>query len=823
MRSILFSLLLAFVATLSSADTSETNGPVSIEEKTTGMQKHEGFFRFYWDDAEGKIWLELEPTEEEFLYVTSLPHGVGSNDIGLDRGQLDNIRVVFFRRVGPKVLLIQPNYAYRAVSDDPDERTAVAQSFAVSTLYGFEVVAETDDRVLVDATSFLLRDATRVSRSLKRAKQGSFRLDQTRSALDMSATGNFPDNTEISAMLTFSADSAGAWLRQVAPTPEDISVVQRHSFIRLPDDNYIPRRFDPRSGFFGIDYMDFATPIAEPIRQRFIARHRLVKKESDAALSAPVEPIIYYVDRGVPEPIRSALVEGASWWREAFEAAGYKDAFEVHVLPEGADPMDVRYNVIQWVHRATRGWSYGGAIIDPRTGEIIKGHVSLGSLRVRQDYLIAEGLLGPYTAEGVGSPEMLRMSLARLRQLSAHEVGHTLGLRHNFAASANGRASVMDYPYPYAQLGDDGQVDLSAAYDSGIGEWDMATIIYGYREFSAGVNETAELNNHLEQVFSSGLNYLSDADARSGGSASPLAHLWDNGSNAVDELNRIMKLRRHLLDGFAEKNLAFGRPMAMLEQSLVPIYMFHRYQIAAASKVLGGLEYDYSIRDGQSHLVSPVAGDAQRLALEALLETISPEALALPETLIELIPPHTIGYRQERESFRRRTGATFDPLAAAETAADLSVSMILQRHRAARLVEYHSRDTDLPGLGEVVDKLVTATFKSGRDENYYGEIARVVDNIVVHHLIALAADQSTSRQVQAIAFTKLKELADWIEGETSKTRSTGQRSHLIYARSQIDLFLEDPSEYQPYHPVAPPAGSPIGADACCFGNPGDAF
>ena len=278
-----------------------------------------------------------------------------------------------------------------------------------------------------------------------------------------------------------------------------------------------------------MSYADYATPIQDPLVKRFIIRHRLRKKDPTAPLSDPVQPIVYYVDRGAPEPIRSALIEGASWWSQAFVAAGYKNAFQVKELPEGVDPMDVRYNVIEWVHRSTRGWSYGTSIIDPRTGEIIKGHVSLGSLRVRQDFLIAQGLVEAYANGATPDPRLLELSLARLRQLAAHEVGHTLGLQHNFAASTQNRASVMDYPPPLVSIDSKGNIDLSQAYATGIGAWDKRTILYGYREFPNGTDEAAGLASILQENIAQGLRYLTDADARPPGSANPFAHLWDSG------------------------------------------------------------------------------------------------------------------------------------------------------------------------------------------------------------------------------------------------------------------------------------------------------
>ncbi|MEM9897601.1 MAG: zinc-dependent metalloprotease, partial [Bacteroidota bacterium] len=653
-----------------SANTKRVNG---IADFTANMQKQEGFFDFYYDEDAGKIFLEVDKIDQEFLYVNSLAAGVGSNDIGLDRGQLGDERVVKFEKHGNKLLLIQPNYDYRAVSDNQDEIKSVAEAFASSVLGGFEIKTKNSDAYLIDLTNFLMKDSHGVSGRLRASNQGNFVVDRSRSAIYMDGTFNFPKNTEFESLLTFSGDAKGWWLRSVTPTPDAVTVRTHHSFIELPDDNYSPRVFDPRSGFFNISYQDYATAIEEPLVKKFIVRHRLRKKDPNAVMSEAVEPIIYYVDRGAPEPIRTALIEGASWWNQAFEAAGYKDAFQVKVMPEGAHPLDVRYNVIQWVHRSTRGWSYGGGVTDPRTGEMLKGHVSLGSLRVRQDFLIATGLLQPYENGDERPDEMTEMALSRLRQLSAHEVGHTLGLAHNFASSVNQRASVMDYPHPYVKTDNQGNIDLSEAYDDKIGVWDKVTIAYGYSDFPEGENEE-KLNEILKEAFNDDLEYITDQDARPANGLHPSAHLWDNGTNAATELNRMMKIRRVILDKFSENAIRKGMPMSSIEEALVPIYLFHRYQVDATSKLIGGLNYSYALRGEDGTVSEMVPTSDQMDALDALLNTVKLESLKLSEELLNKIPPRAFGYGRSRETFQSKTGPAFDYLAAVETAASVPFS-----------------------------------------------------------------------------------------------------------------------------------------------------
>ncbi len=801
-------VVFTFTATLSPAQGRKKTAPPA--SKTAGMQKFTGYFTFYYDSKRGKLFLLIDKFDTEFLYVNSLAAGIGSNDIGLDRGQLGSEKVVKFTRVGPKVLLIQPNYSYRAESDNPAEKRAVEEAFAQSVLWGFTVAMEDENGILVDATDFLLRDAHNVSGRLQRTGQGSYRLDKSRSALYPAQIKAFPENVEFEATLTFTGTPKGNYIRSVTPTPSAVTVRQHHSFIKLPDPNYTPRKFDPRAGYFAIAYMDYAAPIDQPLRKRFIARHRLQKKDPAAAKSEPVEPIIYYLDRGAPEPVRSALMDGARWWNQAFEAAGYINAFQVKLMPADADPMDVRYNLIQWVHRSTRGWSYGGSIMDPRTGEIIKGHVTLGSLRVRQDFLIAVGLLSPYKSDGVPDT-MKEMALARIRQLAAHEVGHTIGLAHNYSASMDGRASVMDYPHPYITV-KDGQLDFSNAYDTKIGAWDKVSIAYGYQDFPAGVNEDKALEEILQEAYQKqGLSFISDQDARPLGSAHPRAHLWDNGSNAAEELLRVLEVRQIALANFSESNIAKGRPMATLEEALAPVYFFHRYQTEATAKVIGGLYYTYALRgDGQvpTRLVPPAE---QKQALEALLKTIDPATLALREDLLRLIPPRPLGYSRSRETVKIRTGLTFDPLAAAEAAADMSVALLLRPERASRLVEYHSRDANQPGLSYVLQQLLQATWKSQPLTGYPGEIRHAVNAVTLKNILYLVADNKASEQARAIAYRQLTDLRTWAAKQQEAVKDPGEKAALAFAVFQIDTFTANPNEFKRLAPLTPPDGSPIGS------------
>lgn len=779
----------------------------SIASKTAGMKKYPGYFTYYYDDETGKVWLEIDKLNQEFLYVNSLSAGLGSNDIGLDRGQLGGERIAYFSKQGPKVMLVQPNLAYRATTDNPNEKRAVEESFAQSILWGFKAEAADGNKVLVDATDFLLRDAHDVIGNIKRTRQGNYRLDASRSALYLPRTKNFPKNSEFEATLTFTGgEDAGRFVREVAPDVQALTLRQHHSFIQLPDNNYKPRVADPRAGYFGISYLDYATPVGENIEKHFIARHRLQKKDPSAKVSEAVKPIVYYVDNGAPEPIRTALVEGARWWNQAFEAAGYKDAFRVEVLPDSADPMDVRYNIIQWVHRSTRGWSYGASVQDPRTGEIIKGHVSLGSLRVRQDYLIAEGLLAPYEEGKPVSKAMMDMALARIRQLSAHETGHTLGIMHNYAANNN--ASVMDYPHPQVSLDRAGKIDISHAYDTGIGDWDKVAVTYGYQDFPKGVNEKKELDEILAKGRKDGLLFISDRDARAPGGAHPVAHLWDNGASAAEELLNVLRVREKALQNFSEKNIKPGAAMSTLEDVLVPVYNYHRYQTEAAAKLIGGVNYTYAVR-GDGQLVTEVLDQReQQKALDALLKTISPETLTLPEHIISLIPPRAPGLRSSRELFEKRTGLTFDPLAAAEASADFSVSFLLHPERASRLVELGARGNSL-SLLDVTKQLVDNTWKSPRRKGLQEQVQLQTEQVVLTHLLALANNENASYGARAVATAALQDLKGYIESRQRSYKQDAYQAHLTFALDR--LTRPGSEEVKPSRALDLPPGSPIGS------------
>jgi Met-zincin/Domain of unknown function (DUF5117)/Domain of unknown function (DUF5118) len=786
--------------------------PVSITEKTKNFTKKEGFFNFYIDEQSARIYLEIKNLNQEFLYVNSLPAGLGSNDIGLDRGQLGNERIVFFEKVGKKLLLTQPNYKYRAISNDPNEKRAVKDSFAASILWGFPLEAEENGSYLVEITDFLLRDSHEIVNTLKNAKQGTYQLNASRSALYFPRTKNFPLNSEFEATLTFTGGlDAGNFVQTVAPSAEALTVRTHHSFMQLPDSEYVKRPFDPRSSFYGVSYYDFATPVSEPIEKYFIARHRLKKKNPSAAISEALKPIVYYLDNGTPEPIRSALLDGARWWNQAFEAAGYKDAFQVKVLPDDADPMDCRYNVINWVHRSTRGWSYGSSVIDPRTGEIIKGHVTLGSLRVRQDYLIATGLLSPYQNGEPADDKMMEMALQRLRQLAAHEVGHTLGIMHNYSASINNKASVMDYPHPQIKLNANNEIDLTDAYTNEIGDWDKVAITYGYQDFPPNTDEKAALNLILKNGIDRGLLFLTDQDARPEGSVSATAHLWDNGTDPVSELNSMLKIREVALNNFSLNSLKPNLPMAFLEDALVPIYNLPRYQVEAACKIIGSQNYTYALKNDGQVPVTIVPKTVQITALNSILESISPQKLAISDKILSLIPPRPAGYSRSRELFNKRIGLSFDPLSAAESAASLPIGLLLNVERANRLAINGSNANGF-GLSEMLKIIYTKVFTdsrlSGRIAGFEELIQMQNEQLIIGHLLALSTNENASYQTKAISKLTISNWQKAFEKLKLTAKTENQIAHLSYLIDQI----KNPDTIRKITPKAMAPGAPIGCE-----------
>ena len=784
------------------------------------LVKFEGFFDFYYDTASDKIYLEVEKLDSDFLYISSLATGIGSNDIGLDRGQLGNERLVSFQKAGNKLLLIQPNLSFRATTDNKAEENSIKEAFAKSVIYGFKILETNDNKHLVDFTSFLMQDKHGVADRLKLAKQGVYKIDKTKSAIELDHTKSFPKNSEFEALLTFSGKPTGKLITSgVSPDPSLVSVIQHHSFVELPDDEYKPREFDPRSGALAISFMDYATPVEDEITKKYITRHRLEKIDPNLDYSEAKEPIIYYLDPGTPEPVRSALIEGASWWNQAYEAIGFKNAFQVKILPEDADPMDCRYNVIQWVHRSTRGWSYGASVVDPRTGEIIKGHVSLGSLRIRQDFLIAQALLSKPFVDDNNNDPMLEMAIARIKQLSAHEVGHTIGFAHNFAASTNNRSSVMDYPHPLIKILDD-KIDLSEAYAEGIGDWDKVSVAYSYSEFDSE-NEKVELKNILDNAYANGLRFITDSDARANNGAHANAHLWDNENDIVKGLNDILLVRNKAINDFSKFNIKSFETYSKLEDVFVPLYFLHRYQTEAVVKLIAGLDYNYATRDDNQTVVNDVSFSRQSKALASIIKTLEVKNLAIPKSKLELFPPRAYNYPRTRESFKSMTGVSFDPFSAVSTASEMSLSLLLNPERMNRLIVQSSLSKNPwqnMNLNYLLTTLTNNTFKTKYNFNsknydkYMFENQQVINNNYLKFLLNLASNKKSFFQVKSVANKEIRNIATFLSSKKNKN---------IYSSEYLNTirkFNTKPELFELISSPKIPDGSPIGSTHCNLTN-----
>lgn len=785
-----------------------TLGTLCYAQQNDTISKFQGFFDFTYQKKKGTILLDIKEFDVPFLYVHSLTTGVGSNDIGLDRGQLGEGVVVSFRKIGSRILLVQQNLGYRAETDNQKEKNSIRQAFAESVLFGFESKKNDKGGYTIDITSFLVQDTHGIASRLKSQGEGTYKIDTTRSVITLDRTKAFPKNVEFEALTTYVGTPEGRKVASVTPDAKAITVTQHHSFVRLPEKEYVKRPFDPRSGALYMQYADYASPVYEPLHKRYILRHRLEKKNPNATLSEAKEPIVYYLDPATPEPVRSALLEGARWWNQAFENIGYTNAFQVKMLPEGADPMDLRYNVIQWVHRSTRGWSYGASIIDPRSGEILKGHVSLGSLRIRQDFMIAQALSDkPFSESDTNHNDMLEMALARIRQLSAHEVGHTLGFAHNFAASVKDRASVMDYPHPVFQLKDN-KVDFTNAYATDIGSWDKVTVAYSYGAILPGESEKLYLNSVLDTAFAKGHQFITDTDARAAGGASASAHLWDNGKNPVEELNHLLKVRNVALQNFSKDNIRSGEPYSVLEDVFVPLYVLHRYQVEAVTKLIGGVAYSYALKDTKQpfHIMPD---SVQSAALEASIQTITSEVLLIPEKIQKLFPPRAYGYPRTRESFSSRSGVTFDVLGVAASSAKHTLGLLLHPDRASRLIQQKVTGASKIGFEEVLQS-VWESLSRESSSSYKNAIRHQVQNVFLDQLFELT-NKSKDPLVRSGIYMFLQQVQQGFTRNQLKKSATAN-----YINRRIQLFLTEPEKVEPL-PVAPlPDGSPIGTEPCIY-------
>lgn len=815
--SLLLALLMSGATPVMAAEAGAAPAARQIADVTRGLQSRPGFIDVWRDIDKGRVLLSVAALEQPFLLVSSLPYALGSNDVGLDRAQSGEMRMVRFEKHGARLFLVQDNTNYVANSADRDERAAVRESFSNSVLWSGEIVASDKERHLVDFSSFLLTDRHGIAARLAGAKQGAYAIDPARSAVLAAEAKTFPDNVELEALLTFAGPGQAEFVKQVGADPASLSMRQRISMVRLPAaDAWRPRAYHPYSGGFDTSYVDFATPLASSIDVHWQVRHKLEKTDLSAAVSTVKKPIVYYVDRGAPEPVRSALIQGASWWASAFDKAGFKDAYRVELLPEGVDAQDIRYNVISWVHRATRGWSYGNALTDPRTGQILRGAVTLGSQRVRQDILIAEALLAPYGKGSAADKQKLaeQMALARLRQLAAHEVGHTLGFAHNFAASRMGNGSVMDYPHPILKLNAQGEVDLSNAYGVGVGPWDDYIVKYIYGDFGSGEREQAALAKLRADARAAGMLYSSDQDDRVPGASHPDGLLWDFGPDTLKTWDQLGAVRQRALQTFSVDVLPDARQIGELEARLVPVYLLQRYQGEAVARLIGGGDFDYTsagdVKAGITRAgIKATPPEVQRQAISRLTDSLRAEYLALPANVLDILTPPAAGYGRNREYFDTRMESVFDAFSIAESAAAHTTGFLLNAERLNRLAWQHARDSKLPGVQEVLTQLLQKTWK--RDavpaSVIGGEAVQLAANWVVSDsLLRLLDGGQLHPQVAAEVRQSARELIQWLQKNPGKGVTADSRKQ---AADYVMAYLADPRSVKLRAAPTVPPGAPI--------------
>ena len=779
--------------------------------------------------AEGRILVTLPAPDAagvsgRYLYAPSLRTGLGSATLRLDRGMLGPERILAFKRMGKKVAVVFENTKFRATGDAGTAEGG-RTSFPTSIVAMLELIStEPGGGLVVDLAPFLTRDTVGIAEALNDSgvPYGSaggsagggrgFRLVDGLSAADPTSLKAFPDNVEVDALQTYASDQPGREVERIAEQmPGQLGFTVHHSFIRLPAPGFVSRKFDIRSGAGGQQYYDYGTPLGQDVVQQLANRFRLEKTDPAAARSTVKKPIVFYIDRAAPEPIRTALLEGVNYWKASFEKAGFIDGFRAELLPEGADPLDVRYSMVNWSNRLTRGWSYGGGIADPRTGEIVKGNVVIGALRVRQDMIIFEGLVGTAGNNTGTGQDPVRAALDRIRQLGAHEVGHAIGFMHNFAGSTQDRTTVMDYPGPRVLL-TDGRIDLSDAYAKGGGAWDDFTVDWLYGQPAPGVDPDTAARRKALAIHASGIRFVTDIDGRAPDTPSPWGSMWDDGPDPVAHLVHMAAVRTAAIAGFGPAVLRPGEALSNLRRKFVPVWLLHRYAVDAAGKLVGGIDYAYAVAGDNHAPPAPVPAATQLAALDAMLATLSTEALTVPNALVLPLssPVNGGGDPQfDQEVFRNAGSAAFDPLVAADVAAQITLDSLLAPARLTRVHEQHRRDPALPGLDVVLDRLTAATFDSRRNA-----VGRRVAWRTAITMAETARAKPTPPEIAAALNDRLRRIAVGLGKGIGEDATWGR--HLATLLGDEDLLAAELAK-RSAAPAIPP-GMPIGGDTGWFGN-----
>ncbi len=762
----------------------------------TGLERREGFVPMLWDAEQGRLFFELTRFDQDILYFTSVAKGSGSGSVGLEWAGGGEGGVIQFQRIGPKVMVVQKNLRFRAGTGGPGIEKGIDASFPDSIIASLPIIRSDAGKVIVDATPLVVRDAAGFAAASAGGGRGggrggpqavelvagtTWRFDPTRSAIYLPHTKGFPKNSEVEVTVTYEALTGGA---RTTPEARVLTGRLHYSFVEPPT-GYKPREADPRIGVQGIRFIDYSRPPTSTNAVEWVRRHRLEKKDPTAALSEPKQPIIYYLDAAVPEPTRSAMKDGFLWWNKAFEAAGFKNALQIRDTPPDMDPMDVRYNQIYWVDRDERGYSTGGGLTDPRTGEILAARVRLESDRVRtvsRYWQTYEPPVGGGRAGGGGgeddfeqgfldaglppysTPET-EQQLVLLRQalLTAHETGHTLGFDHNWNSSMNDRASVMEYPSPRIKI-TNGKIDLTDAYQKQIGAYDIMTVRYAYTEFPPA-QEKAGLDNIIKDMRKQGLMFTPSTD--------PRWNRYDDGPDPAEYMRQTAAQRKILLANYGPAILKDGEPYGDLRGiRLWMTYLHHRWSIDSGVRYIGGMYTNFAVKGETLPPTEIVPAAKQRELLGLLLDDVDPASLAIPEPLLASL---TVAVERgagggrgargpDQENMESSTGYAFDHLAAARTIAGLVFDQLFEPETAARLIGFADRQPNALTLPETIDTCAKKVFGQPASTGMLRSLQRQTQRVFLDAVMTLGASPTATPDVKAVVMASVATIKTQVAG-----------------------------------------------------------